>query len=206
MLVSFRGRCGFIQYMPQKPAKYGLKIYVLCNSRTFYTFNLDIYCGEQKNGPYMTSNKPFDICKRMTNPIINSHCNLTTDNYFSSYELAEYLLGPGLTFLGTLKRNKREVPLEFILDKNRMPGTSITGYQYDKTLVSYVTKKKKVVLLLSTMHDSIELDENTQNPVQILDYNSTKGGVDTVDLMCSTYTTARKTKRWPIVIFFRELT
>lgn len=40
---------------------------------------------------------------------------------------------------------------------------------------------------------------------QIVDYNSTKGGVDTVDLMCSTYTTARKTKRWPVVIFFREL-
>jgi len=55
------------------------------------------------------------------------------------------------------------------------------------------------------MHDSIELDENTQKPVQIVDYNSTKGGVDTVDLMCSTYTTARKTKRWPVVIFFREL-
>jgi len=136
MLVSFRGRCGFIQYMPQKPAKYGLKIYALCDARTLYTFNLDIYCGKQKDGPYMTSNKPFDICKRMTNPIINSHRNLTTDNYFSSYELAEYLLGAGLTFLGTLKRNKREVPPEFILDKNRMPGTSITGCQYDKTLVS----------------------------------------------------------------------
>lgn len=205
MLVSFRGRCGFIQYMPQKPAKYGLKIYALCDARTFYTFNLDIYCGKQKDGPYMTSNKPFDICKRMTIPIINSNRNLTTDNYFSSYELAEYLLGVGLTFLGTLKRNKREVPPEFILDKNRMPGTSITGCQYDKTLVSYVTKKKKVVLLLSIMHDSIKLDENTRKPVQIVDYNSSKGGVDTVDLMSSTYTTARKTKRWPVVIFFREL-
>jgi len=49
-----------------------------------------------------------------------------------------------------------------------MPGTNITGYQYDKTLVSYVTKKKKVVLLLSTMHDSIELDENTQKPIKLL--------------------------------------
>lgn len=52
------------------------------------------------------------------------------------------------------------------------------------------------------MHDSIELDQNTQKPVQIVDYNSTKGGADTVDLMCLTYTTARKTKRWPVVIFF----
>lgn len=80
MLVSFRERCGFIQYMPQKPAKYGLKIYALCDARTFYTFNLDIYCGKQRDGPCMTSNKPFDIFKRMINPIINSHRNLNSDN------------------------------------------------------------------------------------------------------------------------------
>lgn len=29
MLVPFRGRCGFIQYIPNKPAKYGLKIFAL---------------------------------------------------------------------------------------------------------------------------------------------------------------------------------
>lgn len=29
MLVAFRGRCSFIQYIAQKPAKYGLKIYGL---------------------------------------------------------------------------------------------------------------------------------------------------------------------------------
>lgn len=126
--------------MPQKPAKYGFKIDALCDARTFYTFNLDIYCGKQKYARYTPSNKPFEICKRMTNQIINSNRNLTTDDYFSSYQLAEYLLGAGLTFLGTLKKNKREVPPEFILNKNRMPGTIIIGRQYDKTLDSYVTK------------------------------------------------------------------
>lgn len=85
--------------MPQKPAKYGLNIYPPCDAQPFYTFNLDIYCGKQKDEPYMTSNKPFDICKRMTNQIINSNRNLTIDNYFSSYQLAKYLLGAGLTFL-----------------------------------------------------------------------------------------------------------
>ncbi|XP_039297452.1 piggyBac transposable element-derived protein 4-like [Nilaparvata lugens] len=40
MLVAFRGRCSFIQYMPQKPAKYGLKIYASCDSQTFYTNNM----------------------------------------------------------------------------------------------------------------------------------------------------------------------
>lgn len=52
------------------------------------------------------------------------------------------------------------------------------------------------------MHDSNELDQKDQKPVQIVDYNFTKGGVGTVDLMFSTYITAKKTKRWSVVIFF----
>jgi hypothetical protein len=205
MLVAFRGRCGFVQYMPQKPAKYGLKFYAMCDSRTFYTFNMEIYSGKQKEGPFFNSNKPMDIVKRLIVPIKRSHRNLTTDNYYSSIPLAEYLLGEGLTFLGTLKKNKREIPPEFLMNPSRPVGSSMFGFQPDFTLVSYVTKKKKAVLLLSSMHDTDETDPETQKPVVILDYNRTKGGVDTVDQLCSTYSTARKTRRWPMVVFFREL-
>lgn len=50
MLYAFRGRCGLIQYMPAKPAKYGLKFYALCDAKTFYVHNFEIYCGKQKPG------------------------------------------------------------------------------------------------------------------------------------------------------------
>ena len=69
MLHPFRGRCGFVQYMPQKSAKYGLKIYALCDSRTYYTWNFQIYCGTQLAGPYMASNKPFNIVQKLIDPI-----------------------------------------------------------------------------------------------------------------------------------------
>lgn len=106
MLHPFRGRCSFVQYMPQKPAKYGIKIYALCDSKTFYTWNFEIYCGAQFNGPYKTSNKPFDIVQRLVDPIKKSNRNLTTDNYYTSYPLAEYLLQNGLTLIGTMKKKK----------------------------------------------------------------------------------------------------
>lgn len=41
-LITFRGHCPFIQYMATKLAKYVFKIYALCDSLTFYTYNLDI--------------------------------------------------------------------------------------------------------------------------------------------------------------------
>ena len=47
MLHPFRGRCSFIQYMPNKPAKYGVKIFALRDAKTFYYSNLEIYCGKQ---------------------------------------------------------------------------------------------------------------------------------------------------------------
>jgi len=55
------------------------------------------------------------------------------------------------------------------------------------------------------LHDENEADDETGKPVQVMDYNATKGGVDTVDLMCSRISTSRRTKRWPMIIFFRYL-
>nr|CAI5828148.1 unnamed protein product [Callosobruchus analis] len=199
MLVAFRGRCSFIQYMAKKPAKYGLKIYAMCHSQTYYTYNLEIYCGIQEDGPHVCSNKPFDLVKRLVKPLEKSNRNITTDNYFSSIQLADYLLTIGLTFLRTLRKNKAEIPPPFVTEnRNLVPGDYLFGCQDGKTLVSLV----KVVLVLSTLHDTDTVDELTGKPIQIADYNSTKGGVDTVDLMCSRITTSR---RWPMNIFFRLL-
>lgn len=45
-LVAFRGRCPFKQYIPSKPAKYGIKIWTLCDSKTSYVWKLQIYTGK----------------------------------------------------------------------------------------------------------------------------------------------------------------
>ncbi|UYV73301.1 hypothetical protein LAZ67_10002611 [Cordylochernes scorpioides] len=72
--IPFRGRCGFRQYMPNKPAKYGLKIYTISDARTFYTFNFEIYCGKQPDGPYKKSNSP-DGSKRKNHYVQNLRFN-----------------------------------------------------------------------------------------------------------------------------------
>lgn len=69
-------------------------------------------------------------------------------------------------------------------------------------MVSYVPRKNKSVILLSTFHDDDQMDPDTRKPQVILDYNGTKGGVDTVDKMCAAYSVSRITKRWPCVVFY----
>ena len=73
----------------------------------------------QPNGPYAVSNSPIDVVKRLIIPIENSHRNVTTDNYFTSIPPADYLLQKKLTLVGTLKKNKKEIPLEFLPSKKK---------------------------------------------------------------------------------------
>nr|XP_023660032.1 piggyBac transposable element-derived protein 4-like [Paramormyrops kingsleyae] len=42
-LIPFRGQCAFRQYMPRKPGKYGLKLWVASDSATSYAYNVQIY-------------------------------------------------------------------------------------------------------------------------------------------------------------------
>ena len=203
-LEKFRGRCGFRQYMPKKPARYGIKIFALVDARTFYTYNMEIYAGQQPEGPFKVDNSPSAIVKRLCTPLFGSARNVTMDNWYTSYPLAKELLSKKLTIVGTLKKNKAMIPVEFLEAKTREVFSSIFGFQKDVTLVSYVPKKSKCVVLLSTMHHDNTIDENSEKkkPEIIQFYNETKGGVDTVDEMSTLYSTARKTNRWPMVVFY----
>ena len=46
-LVTFRGRCPFKMFIPSKPGKYGLKLWILADSKTYYCLNLQAYIGKQ---------------------------------------------------------------------------------------------------------------------------------------------------------------
>ncbi|XP_066953379.1 uncharacterized protein [Macrobrachium rosenbergii] len=43
MLAAFRGKCPFRVYMPSKPAKYGIKIFILADAKTFYVSRINAY-------------------------------------------------------------------------------------------------------------------------------------------------------------------
>lgn len=204
MLLSFRGRCPFRVYIPNKPAKYGIKIQALVDAEKFYILKLEIYAGKQPPGPYQLSNKAFDIVSRLVEPITKTNRNLTFDNWFTSYPLMIHLLKDhSLTSVGTVRKNKTSVPE--IFKKGTEVNSSRFGFQNDITLVSYVPKKNKVVLVMSTLHHDKNIDESTgdnRKPEMITYYNKTKAGVDVADELSATYDVSRNSKRWPMTIFY----
>ena len=163
-LVPFRGRCSFIQCIPKKPSKYGVKIFAFCDAKTYFTGNLEVYCGKQPTGPHKVSNSPADKVERLMSHLKGTRRNLTTNNWYTSYTLAMSLLPHKITLVRTLKKNKREIPAEFLPNKQKPISSSMLGFQNHATLASFTPKKNKSVVLLSIMQRDANVDAETKNP------------------------------------------
>lgn len=148
MLIQFRGRCKFKVYMPNKPAKYGIKVMCLTDARNHYFYNGYIYTGRDSDGQGLSDsdkkfNKPTQSVLRLTRPIYGTNKNVTADNWFSSIQLIDVLFERKLTYVGTLKKNKREIPPEFLPSKRREVGSTLYGFTKNITMLSHVPKKNK---------------------------------------------------------------
>jgi len=206
-LIPFRGRCRFRMYMPSKPAKYGIKVICLTDAHSSYLYNAYIYVGKDSDGATLSEEekkftKPTQAVIRLSKCLYGSNRNITADNWFSSIELAQELLKHKVTYVGTVKSNKREIPLEFLPSRHKEVGSMMYGFTKDLTLLSFVPKKSKSVIVLSTMHHSEFADQKSNKPEMISFYNSTKSGIDTLDMKCSNYSANRRTRRWPLAIFY----
>ncbi|XP_030266920.1 piggyBac transposable element-derived protein 4-like [Sparus aurata] len=199
------GRCPFRQYMPNKPARYGIKIWVACDSKSSYAWKMQVYTGKPTAGG-SEKNQGMRVVLDVTEGLTGGHKTVTCDNFFTSYELGQRLLERDVAMVGTVRRNKPELPLALLASKNRQVLSSKFAFTSTTTLVSYMAKKNKNVMLMSTLHTEAPDDDaagrrKDGKPAIVLDYNSNKGGVDNLDKVIGTYSCRRMTARWPLVIF-----
>jgi hypothetical protein len=192
--------------MPSKPRKYGLKIFWACEAGSGYALNGKMYTGRKGDCPEKDLAKTItmELCK----PFYESGRNITTDNFFTSHALACSLLEKKLTLLGTIRQYRKEVPKS--LRKSRKREILSSDFRFDNinkmTLVSYVPKRNRCVILLSSLHYGREVEVGPQQkPLIIHDYNSAKGGVDQMDQNVEEFSVRRKTNRWPVLVFYNIL-
>ena len=122
------------------------------------------------------------VVETLTEGYQRTHRNVTCDNYFIDLALAQTLLSQGLTLVGTLRKNKRFIPAEFLPNRNRpeKSNTEVFDFTEKATLMSSVPKRSRAVILLSTMHHNAHVVED-KKPEIIIHYNATEGGVDSLD-------------------------
>lgn len=199
-LVPFRGRCSFKQYIPSKPDKYGLKIFWICDAKTFYPLNAVPYLGRERSGSSRQTNIGQNIVIELSQPYFNSNRTVTFDNFFTNYELAQYLKNNGMNCVGTVRKNKKFIPTEFLQSRRCNVGSNLFGFRQTTTLLSHIPRQNRSVIFLSTLHRTANVEADGKAEINVF-YNKTKGGVDTLDELCHTYSVQRKTNRWPFAYF-----
>ena len=70
------------------------------------------------------------------------------------------------------------------------------------TLVGYVPKENKAVLLCTSLRYDSKINSDKNKPEIIIDYNKTKGGIDTLEPIGHSFSVKRITKRWLLVRFY----
>lgn len=201
-LMEYHGRVKFRMYIATKPGKYGIKIIWLNEACTGYALHGCVYIGEstlnnaERRGMSVSEAVTLKVCK----PFLNKGYNVTCDNWFTSYPLAQLLLNEKTTLLGTIRANRRDLP-PMCKDLNGRTRKSCSFFSSNRCiLASYWDKGTKPVLLLSTMHKQPVILNNLPEIVQ--SYNETKSGTDNMDHMVRFYTSRRKCRRWPYGFFF----
>ena len=205
-LFPSKTRCRFTQYMPNKPDKFGIKFWLACDVKSKYIINGFPYLGKDERRDCSIPLGEFVVLKLM-DPFTGCGRTVTTDNFFTSVSLAKKLLARKTTIVGTIRGNKRELPKLAKEKKDKMVRFSSKFYKSNYiTLTVYKSKPKKKVLVLSSKHNSIEIEKSSKRiPETIRFYNSTKFGVDVADQMARKYSVKSKSCRWPLQVFFNIL-
>ena len=214
MMVGTRCRVAFLQYMPKKPTKFGIKIWVNSESKSGYVLALQVYTGAA-NDPErkgVASRVVKDLLQRYEG---KNHL-LYVDNFYSSPTLFIDLLQKGIYCTGTVRTNRKGFPSALIPPNKSMPQGS---YRFASSTANQLTavwwKDRKDVFVISTLHKKA-VDQvmkrpkgskekiNIPCPSMIVDYNQNMGGVDLTDQHLSYYSlTTRRTLKWWKKLFWR---
>ena len=199
-LVCSRTRSPHRTFNPSKPGKYG-ELYRWCaDGRHRFFLKGDPLIRKQRN----ERTSVHDLIMNLVSPYLGTGRNVTGDRYFSNVKTASILLTEHLmTYVGTLMKNKREIPPALQRKMELYESDFLFGGPMNKiTLCAYAAKQKKIVHMMSSQHHTKAANEGEKKKPQIiLDYNAVKSGVDSVDQMCKVYSTRFQTRRWTVVHF-----
>ena len=111
-MIGFKGRLAFLQYMPKKPQKWGMKAWVLADAANGYVWNWKLYTRKEENIP--TSD--LGLAHRVVLDLLddarlkNKGYRVFLDNFYSSPALLQDLLEEGFEACGTLRSNRKGIP------------------------------------------------------------------------------------------------
>ena len=108
-MIKFQGRSSLKQFMPQKPIKRGIKVWVLGDSSNGYFTKFEVYTGK---GATAEKGLGTRVVKSLTSELKGKNHHVFFDNYFTTHDLLADLVTDGIYSCGTARKDRRGFPGE----------------------------------------------------------------------------------------------
>ena len=217
-MVKSKHRSGIRQYMKDKPTMWGLKLWVLADSKNGYTVDLNVYIGKEAAKETSEHGLGYDVVMTLMGPYLDQGYHFYLDNFYISMQLLTDLFQRRACAVGTAKLQRKSFPACL----QNLKGWARTGKRGD---VCWIRKApvfalqwidSKPVLILSTIHSGnsqVTCGRRTKRngkyekvrvpqPLAIHDYNQFMNGVDRSDQLLSSHNVSLKCNRWWKTLFF----
>ncbi|XP_067138764.1 piggyBac transposable element-derived protein 4-like [Centruroides vittatus] len=204
-MTKFKGRSSLKQYMPLKPIKRGIKLWLRCDSDSGYTYDINVYSG--KDSPVADKSVTLGerVVKSLAATIKVPDVVLCFDRFFTGVNLLETINFPAI---GTIMANRKNVPGM----PDKLKRGEFTFRCTDTRILCVKWQDTKEVLVMSNCHkpDLTKITKKTKTgeqvtidcPQAIALYRQKMGGVDRADQYISLYNQERKSTKWWKKVFY----
>ncbi|XP_015123878.1 uncharacterized protein LOC107045962 [Diachasma alloeum] len=202
-IEAFKGKCIFKMHPSNDSSPSGMKFILINDTRTRYMISAVPYLGKITDNERKES-VPLYFVRKLIPSICDSGRTVVTCESFTSVDLFRVLDTEfGLKGLGSIRKKKTEIPSSFL--EKGLPGTILCGTNNNLGLVSYVPKENKVMTILATGIRLTCVHATIGKPDIINTYNAHKRATYSFDQACKLYAVGRRTRRWPLRVFFSIL-
>lgn len=219
---AWKGHLRFRVFNPAKPTRFGIKLYQVCEASSGYCLGFDVHTGDASTScTKYCELLGLDEIGQTSKIVIGLLCqcglldkghHVYLDNFYNSPELYEELSLLHTYACGTLRSNRKNVPLAIKQKRKMARFECIYRRNGDLLIVKYYDKR--AVHMISTIREAEvsvlnKVDRQTNNLVMkphcVVDYCRLMGGVDLSDQIHQYYTCLRKTAKWYKKLFFHLL-
>ena len=183
--------------MPKKPKKFGIKVWVLCESTTTYCLQFQVYTG--KVGNSVETNLGYCVVFDLLADYLKKGHHVHFDNFYTSVKLVEDLVCQKTFSCGTIRCDRKGLPSEFKGGKLKKGDTWESN-----GITAVMWQDKWTVHAISSIHGR-EMTAIPQRrgeaapvmkPILIADYNMNMNGVDKCYQYPNSYSLGREANKW----------
>lgn len=215
-IIPLKGRLGIKQYLPKKPKKWGIKVWVRAGI-SGYMYRFEIYQGSGGGRDVISDlGACADVVLRLSSDLVGKNHKLFFYNLFCSLDLLEQLRDTKIWATGTLISNRLANAVNLLPPDKELKqmgrGTSrVVTSDSGVTIVKWLDSSSLHIASTCAGREpqnrakrwckSTKTILEVDRPFCVQYYNKNMGGVDLMDQLLALYPLRRRNKKWYIRVF-----